>query len=201
MKSATVNIVLRRGEGDKLVASCIAVFGLESKAVEPKMAWTDLVAFPVTGLQGGAVEIKTFSVIVNGVHPPTVLRKYISFPIGMTDTAIYGELDQKFASRPGDHGMVSLNQLIDGTTYFDAYLWSQKFASGSGSTIEVKYEVALSPQPVSYKKRYLHGGNPDLVPFDAMRLSDEVGRAYFFDYVLLSGATWLGLSDDDLNPA
>jgi len=192
MKSAAVNIVLRRGDGDKLVASCVAVFAMESKTAEPKMVWTDLVAFPVTGLRGGALEIKTFSVTVDGVRPPTVFRKYISFPSGMADTAIYGKLDQKFTSRHGDHGMVILNQLVDGTTYFDAYLWSQEFASGSESTVEVKYEVALTPQPVSYRKTFMHGGNPDLVPFDALRLPDEVGRAYFFDYVLLSGATWLG---------
>ena len=80
----------------------------------------------------------------------------------------------------------------DGCTYPDAYYWSQLFPQNSRTNIEINYQLTLHPQSLRYEKKMLHGGSMDVVPFDLMGAGASTDKAYFFDYVLRSGATWAG---------
>ena len=80
----------------------------------------------------------------------------------------------------------------DGRTYPNAYYWSQLFPQKSRTHIEISYQLTLHPQSLRYEKKMLRGGSMDVVPFDLMWAGASTEKAYFFDYVLRSGATWAG---------
>jgi len=110
----------------------------------------------------------------------------------MNDEPVHGVLAPSFAPVKDPHGYPELNVLVDGTKYFDAYLWSQSFRPGTRSHVTVAYALELHPQSMAYAKKYMHTQNPDLVPFEAAVAGESNETAYFFDYILRSGSTWSG---------
>jgi len=189
MSDAVVTILLKPGAGEDLVAECRASFTMDTNTGEPQPI---LVAFPVTGQGGDAVRVSSFAVTVNGTQVNGLHRGPIRFPRVEDEKKIEGEEQPTF-----DELMRSPWKPIgfpfgDGCTYPDAYYWSQLFPQKSRTKIEVSYQLTLHPQSLGYEKKVLHGGSMDVVPFDLMWAGASAEKAYFFDYVLRSGATWAG---------
>jgi hypothetical protein len=192
LSNAIVVITLGAGKGDALTASCSAEFELDTGATSNGKAVEGLVAFPVTGLDGGAVRVTRFAATVDGSQPPTVLRRFVEFPPWVKDESVHGVLAPAFAPVTGPRGDPELNVLVDGSRYFDAFLWTQSFRPRTRARVTVAYALELHPQSMAYSRRYMHMQNPDLVPFDAAVAGESTEMAYFFDYILRSGSTWSG---------
>jgi hypothetical protein len=189
MSNAVVTILLKPGAGEDLVAECNANFTMDAGLGEPQPI---IVAFPVTGQGGDAVRVTSFAVAVNGAQINDLLRGPIRFPRTEGEKQRDGEklptFDELMHSpwRPGGF------PFGDGCTYPDAYYWSQHFPPNSRTNIEVSYTLTLRPQSLRYEKKMLRGGSIDVVPFDLMWAGASNEKAYFFDYILRSGATWAG---------
>jgi hypothetical protein len=189
MSKAVVNILLKPGNGEDLTAECTAKFTMNAGPGEPEPI---LVAFPVTGQGGNAVTVDSFVVAVNGAPVSTLLRGPVRFP------QLGGEAKEESSRQPTFDELARAPwrpisfPLGDGSTYPSAYYWSQIFPPDATTTIEVRYQLTLHPQSLRYEKKVLHGGSVDVVPFDLNWAGSSDQKAYFFDYVLRSGATWAG---------
>lgn len=196
MKSADVTIHLKRGEGDALVAECEAKFLLADERDANATALEFLAAFPVTGLRSGVVAVKSFRVETDGERPATVLRRAIEVSRRdwkVEDMPIHGQLDARFRSEYR-HEMFSDPRLKLGTSaYLAAYAWPMRIRPQQTTAVKVSYVVELMPQTVSYTKSYEETpGDEDVIPFADLKITNPKSRHYFFDYVLVSGATWHG---------
>lgn len=189
MSDAVVTIHLRPGVGEDLVAECRASFTMDMSTGESQSI---IVAFPVTGQGGDAVRVSSFAVTVNGTQVNGLLRGPIRFPRGEDEKKIEGEEQPTFDELLRSPWKPIGFPFGDGCTYPDAYYWSQLFPQKSRTKIEVSYQLTLHPQSLMYEKKVLHGGSIDVVPFDLMWAGASAEKAYFFDYVLRSGATWAG---------
>lgn len=208
MSTATVNIHLKRGEGDQLIADCTAEFVLTNLADKSVGNQEFLAAFPVTGMNTKIVSINNFTVEVDGVQPATVLRKQIYVSrreARLDDTPIFGHLDQKFLPRTGPNNNdwaqwviqppeeTRYIQLTDETIYPVAYVWAQKTTPGAISLVKVTYSVTLRPQFIRYSKSYMSSGMAsEVIPLADIQLVNWNRQYYFFDYILRSGSTWYG---------
>lgn len=189
MSDAVVTILLKPGDGEDLVAECNASFSMDAGPGEPQPI---IVAFPVTGQGGNAVRVSSFAVKINGAQVSGLLRGPIRFPhlegaktVGNEDQPTFDEL-MRAPWRPFRF------PFGDGYSYPEAYYWSQRFTQNSRTKIEIGYKLTLHPQSLRYEKKVLHGSSADVVPFDLMWAGTSNEKAYFFDYVLRSGATWAG---------
>jgi hypothetical protein len=189
MANADVTILLKPGGDEDLVAECKASFTMDSGPGEPEPI---LVAFPVTGQGGDAVKVSSFTVSVNRTKVTSLLRGPIRFPRVEGKTKVEGEEQPTFDELMHPPWKPSGFQFGDGCTYPEAYYWSQLFPQKSRTEIEISYRLTLHPQSLRYEKKVLHGGSVDVVPFDLMWAGASDEKAYFFDYVLRSGATWAG---------
>jgi hypothetical protein len=189
MSSAVVTIVLKPGPGEDLIADCNASFTMESGAGEPQPI---IVGFPVTGQGAGAVKVSSFAVVVNGKKIEHLLRGPIRFPnlddLGKGSEAQQPTFEQLMQAPWIPDGF----PFGDGCTYPYAYYWRQIFPEKSATRVDVSYQLTLHPQSLRYEKRVQRGGSWDVVPFDLMWAGESNEKAYFFDYVLRSGATWNG---------
>jgi len=198
MTNAVVTIVLKRGEGEDLIADCTAQFDLETARQAPKQPTASLVAFPVTAFSGGGISIVSFEALVNGTRPSKMLRRWVEFPSSTPKTPVHGLLDPKAPKWPPeaeelfpiDYGQ--FNRLIPGTFFADAYVWTQTFAAGAHDQVKIHYVVMVHAQPLQYMKDYRHSGFRDTVPFDLMWIGSDSNKGYFLDYILRSGASWSG---------
>jgi len=189
MSSAVVTILLKPGAGEDLVAVCNASFEIDAGLGEPQPI---IVAFPVTGQGGDAVRVSSFAVTVNGTQVNGLHRGPIRFPPVEDEKKQEGEEQPTFEELMRSPWRPIGFPFGDGRTYPDAYYWSQIFPQKSHTNIEISYQLRLNPQSLRYEKKFLHGGSMDVVPFDLMWAGASAEKAYFFDYVLRSGATWAG---------
>jgi hypothetical protein len=194
MRTANVRIQLRAGGGGNLAADCVADFELADLAPRPAETPPLLVAFPVTGLRSKVVTVEKFNVTVDGESPPTVLRRSITVSKGrakLEDTPVHGMLDDRFSPQYPSRSWAVF--LTDETGYRDAYVWQQKVNSSGASRIRVSYTVILRPQSIHYSKSYsVADDDREVIPFQDLQVDKWEDRYFFFDYVLLSGATWDG---------
>lgn len=193
MVSADVKIHLRRGVGDQLLADCTADFVLKDHAHQGTEPQELLVGFPVTGLNAKIVTVDNFSVQIDGVKPAMVYRQSIAIAQQrrsiLKDTAIIGRLAEKYQVKPGQWGVRFSNEVV----YPSAYIWSQKFATGEITRVRVTYTATLRPQSLRYSKSYESlPTDGDVIPFSDVWVEKWDEPYYFFDYILVSGATWDG---------
>jgi hypothetical protein len=194
MRTADVRIQLRAAGGGNMAADCVADFELVDVGSRPAETPPLLVAFPVTGLRSKVVAVEQFNVAIDGENPPTVLRRSITISKGqakLEDIPIHGQLDDRFAPQYPSRSWAIF--LTDETGYRDAYVWQQRLNSSGVSRVRVSYTVTLRPQSIHYSKSY-HPAEDDreVIPFENLLIDKWDDQYFFFDYVLLSGATWHG---------
>jgi hypothetical protein len=194
MRDARVKILLKKGEGDTILAECEANFLLENLAPTETGPQDFLVAFPVTGLTSKVVMIDKFAVTVDGKTPPTVFRQGIAISrreSKLQDRVISGQLEARFAPEKSKQQWGVC--LSDKAVYPNSYAWSQHTTPGAKSKVKVTYVVTMHPQSIHYSKSY-DSANDDVevIPFDNLEVENWNENYYFFDYVLVSGATWEG---------
>jgi len=189
MSNAAVTILLKPGAGDDLVAECKASFTMDANTGEPQPI---LVAFPVTGQGGNAVRVSSFAVTVDGTKVNDLLRGPMRFPRVADDKKIEGEDQPMFEALMHAPWIPDSFIFGDGRTYPEAYYWSQLFPQNSHTNIEISYQLTLHPQSLRYEKTMARYESMDVVPFDLMWAGPSDEKAYFFDYILRSGATWAG---------
>lgn len=177
MADAEVTIEVVPGPNDTARATCTADFRMETESGPLVTAADELVAFPITGLHGDAVQIVDFAVKVDGKPPGDLARRYVEFFQGHFD--LTDREPQPRFGRPG-------------SSVFSAYLWKQRFVPGHRATVHVTYRVDLKAQELTYGRKFSNRDDPDVVPIEADQIGPPFTKAYFFDYVLRSGATWSG---------
>lgn len=194
MKTADVKIHLRAGEGDTLKADCTAEFEMEDSSPAELAGQLYLVGFPVTGLSSKIVTIDNFAVKVDGKEPATVLRQAIAISrreSKLKDNAISGALDAHLA--PKTDGKQWSVGYIDESWYRASYVWQQTARPKTITKVQVAYSVTLHPQSIHYSKSYEgEASDWEVIPFGDIKVDKWKDQYYFFDYVLLSGATWDG---------
>ena len=175
MRDAKVKIVLKKGEGNTLLAECEANFLLENLAPAKTGPQDFLVAFPVTGLRSNVVKIENFSVTVDGKTPPLVLRQSIALSkreSKLQDTAVAGQLDARFAPEKSKRQWGV--GLVDDNIYSQSYVWSQRTVPGSKSEVRVTYRVLLKPQTIAYGRSYNRASDDsEVIPFENLRVDTD----------------------------
>jgi hypothetical protein len=194
LRTADVKIRLRLAEGGNLAADCVATFELVDIAPQEAGTRSFLVAFPVTGLRSHMVTVGQFHVLVDDKEPATVLRSAITISrrvFKLEDTPVNGQLDARFApeKEPSQWAVF----LADENGYRDSYVWQQSSQPGVTTHVRVTYTVTLRPQSIHYSKSYESADDDgEVIPFRTLEIDKWNDRYFFFDYVLLSGATWDG---------
>lgn len=194
METADVKIRLRSADGGNLAADCVATFELVDHAAPETGPKSFLVAFPVTGLRSKIVTVDQFRVTVDGKEPATVLRRAIEISrrqYKLEDSPVHGQLEAVFApEKEPDKWAVFL---ADKTGYNAAYVWQQSSQPGAKTHVSVSYSTTLRPQSIHYSKSYDSAADDnEVIPFNDLPVDKWNDQYFFFDYVLLSGATWDG---------
>lgn len=201
MNNAEVLIELESLKGDVLAATCTAVFEMETDANAAKEGQTLLVAFPLTMSADDVAKITDFELTIDGVRKrhvrssnyllsdevidPTTLF-WGGPPAALETLKIDPEFGELFGYRMHDDFPAK------GPVLSKAYAWQQTFSPGAISVIQIKYRLTLYAQPLAYSKTFLKGQSRDVIPFDLMWAGESDGKAFFLDYILRSGATWMG---------
>ena len=194
MRQADVRIRLKPAGDGNLAADVVATFELEDLASSSAGKRTFLVAFPVTGLRSQVLAVTKFKVLVDGKAPAVVLRHAIAIGYhryDLEDTPVSGLLDASFSpdKEPSQTGVF----LADESGYPDAYAWTQTSQPGTKTAVIVTYTATLKPQEIKYSKSYQpNDDDREVIPFDDIEVPKWDAQYFFFDYVLLSGATWEG---------
>jgi hypothetical protein len=143
----------------------------------------------VTGLSDDAVRISQFKIVVDGVRKPELQRRNIQLFSEHGRSDFSGKL-LPIEATPSTFEF--FGYAISGDAWLSAYIWSQKFTPGKHCRVEVKYVLTLHAQSLAYAKKFMHGHDLNVVPFDAMWAGESGQKAFFFDYILRSGGTWKG---------
>lgn len=189
LSNANVEIVLGAGQGDKLTASCVAVFDLQTGPTPGNKPMETVVAFPVTGIYGNAVKVDRFTVLIDRDQTPAIADGWVGFSRAKPGEPITYMLGAPFSK---SSGFAPIDVRDKCSKFYRAFLWNEKFLPASHSHVTVSYVLELRPQSLAYAKHEMHAPTPDLVPFDAMVAGESQESAYFLDYILRSGATWSG---------
>lgn len=201
MKNAEVLIELESLKGDVLTAICTAVFKIETDSDAAKDGQTLLVAFPLTMSTDDVVKITDFELTIDGVRKKHVRSSNYLLSAEVIDPAalFWGsppaaletlKIDPEFGELFGYR--MHNDFPPKGPVLSKAYAWQQTFPPGAISVIQIKYRLTLYAQPLAYSKTFLKSQSRDVIPFDLMWAGESDEKAFFLDYILRSGATWMG---------
>jgi hypothetical protein len=193
MTNAVVLVELQELKKGDIIATCTATFDLDTAPESAQGTRSGVVAFPVTGLEDDAVTISSFAATVDGAPPAKLVTRSIRLTPKSVDLFLpHGSLDQSLKPSSKGHDFLGVDIFNDSNRYFTAFVWPEDFHTGKHSRVQIKYDLILHPQSLSYAKKIIHGQDMNIVPFDAMWAGESNEKAYFFDYILRSGATWEG---------
>lgn len=177
------------------------------------------VGFPVSHSRYSAFALTSFSIKTNG-KPRSVFNRISGYPRQMNykfisgpDPESYKQLsDYKVAKEPAK---LSGIQKIGKGEYQNLMVWGETFEEHQTTLIDVSYTIEIPLQKNIWKKKKVKGNLKGTWPQEANNLPlgflksipgkrnffhFSYHKYYFFDYYLVSGASWKGtIGEEEIN--
>jgi hypothetical protein len=178
------------------------------------------VGFPVSDSAYSAFKLQEFSVKSNGA-PRSVFNRVTGYPRHLKHVFVSGP-DMEghrslpdYTDAPNDPGVPKKttarklfgDERIGDESFHNLMVWKETFEAGQVSIIEVAYRIAVPLQENSFKTMKVKGNYKGIWPQEANNLPIDFLKSipgkkdlspfsyhkfYFFDYYLVSGASWKG---------
>lgn len=171
------------------------------------------VGFPVSNSEFSAFEFKSFKVKTDN-EPRSIFNRTSGYPRKMNHAWISGpdkkgdtklpdyqeERDRKSNSRK-----LFGQQIIGGYEFQNLMVWRERFAPNQIREIQVDYSMEIPRQRNNWNYKRAEGNHKGVWPEEANNLPINflnsipfLEEYYFFDYYLVSGASWKGVIGEEI---
>lgn len=166
------------------------------------------VGFPLSASEFPPFDLEGFAVKSDG-EPRSVFNRVTGYPRRLEHRYVSGPEREGFRALPDDAGeegggvararSLFGDQQIGKGTFQNLMVWKETFAPRQTRTVDVAYDLAVPLQENRVVRKKVRGNYKGTWPQEANNVAaDFLGilphekRFYFFDYVLVTGASWKG---------
>ena len=194
-----------------------AVFTLKNESPET-LALT--VGFPVSDSRYSAYRFRSFHVLTDD-SPRTVFNRVTGYPNHMSHLHISGPDKGSHTELPdypdgsgksGAAGEKSLKrrdpfvvEKIGNDAFHNLMVWGERFKPHQTQTVDIRYTMALPLQKNRWEQKMVTGSykgvwpeEADNLPISFLKTIPYNEEFYFFDYFLVSGASWKGAIGEEI---
>jgi hypothetical protein len=171
------------------------------------------VGFPVSNSEFSVFEFKSFKVGTDN-EPRSVFNRTSGYPRKMNHAWISGpdkkgdkELPdyQEGRNRKSNSGKLFGQQIIGGDEFQNLMVWKETFDPHQVRKIQVDYSMKIPTQKNTWETKRAEGNYKGVWPEEANNLPLKFlnsipyrDKYYFFDYYLVSGASWKGMIGEEI---
>ncbi len=202
---------------EPVVLNVHALFTMKNESPE-KMDLT--VGFPVSNSRFSAFDFKSFLVETGG-FPRSVFNRLTGYPNYMkhfyvsgpekesyTELPDYPELNAE-SGAPDTYGFKRRNvfvvEKIGEQGFHNLMVWREMFEPDQTQIVDIRYTIEIPPQKNKWEQKKAKGNYKGIWPEEANNLPISFLESiphkevfYFFDYYLVSGASWKGTIGEEV---